>query len=136
MESTLLISLLLLLLFLWLFIRRRSNQAATRQARPKRRTTAFKNKTAYHAVSLKFPRDACAAAKALQGERFLSSDAPTLPLADCDAAQCECSFVHHGDRRSGKDRRNVFTASGYSAATGRFEHERRQGADRRNDNDT
>lgn len=133
MESTLLVGLLLLLLLLWLFIRRRSNRAAARPLQPAKRKFAPHTTSKYHAVSLRFASNACAAAKALQGERFLATEAPSLPLADCDAPNCECHFTHHDDRRSGKDRRNPFTATGYSASTGRFAQERRQQSDRRKD---
>lgn len=131
MESTLLVILLLLLLLLWLFIRRRSNRAASRPRKRANPKFAVNKKSKFHAVSLRFSSNACAAAKALQGERFLATEAPKLPLADCDAHSCECHFTHHDDRRSGKDRRNPFTASGYSASTGRFAQERRSPTDRR-----
>jgi hypothetical protein len=39
--------------------------------------------------------------------------------------------MHYKDRRTRQDRRNVFTSSGMSATTGKFEQERRQGDDRR-----
>ena len=138
MESTTLIILLGLLLALWLYIRHRSKQAAAKPAKPARRERRSMNSQdsgSYHAVSLKFPRDACAAAKKLEGQRFLSTEAPKLPLPECNSINCECRFLHHKDRRSGKDRRNFFTASGYSASTGKFEAERRTGADRREDED-
>ena len=131
MESTVLVGLLLVLLLLWLFIRQRSSQAAKRSPRQVGNKFAAQKKSKYHAVSLRFSHDACNAAKALQGERFLATEAPTLPLPNCDAHNCECHFAHHDDRRSGKDRRNVFTAAGYSASTGRFAQERRTQTDRR-----
>ena len=131
MESTLLVGLLLVLLLLWLFIRQRSNRAAKRPLKPAGNKFAAQKKSRYHAVSLRFSADACTAAKAMQGERFLATEAPSLPLPNCDAHNCECHFAHHDDRRSGKDRRNVFTAAGYSASTGRFAQERRSKTDRR-----
>ena len=59
----------------------------------------------------------------------------SLPLNNCDAAKCSCRFVHHEDRRSGKDRRSPFGSGGMGAVTGRFEQERRQGGDRRKHDD-
>ena len=85
----------------------------------------------YHAVSLKYSSSACDAAKAMTGRRFLSSAAPRLPLPECDALECRCQFVHHADRRSGKDRRSPFSPAGPSGGTGTFQTERRQGRDRR-----
>lgn len=59
---------------------------------------------AYHAVSILPGCDACAGARRLCGPRFLSRNAPRLPLAGCDAKNCECRFKHHRDRRSGSRR--------------------------------
>lgn len=62
----------------------------------------------YQAVSIQCRADACAAAKAIAGKRFLTAAAPTLPLAGCGAAQCHCSYARHADQRSDEDdRRSV-----------------------------
>jgi hypothetical protein len=53
----------------------------------------------WHAVTIAAPAGACAAAQACRGARFLSRDAPRLPLAECDAARCECKYRHYEDRR-------------------------------------
>ena len=58
----------------------------------------------YHAVSIKPGPRCCQTAKTMSGVRFLSKQAPRLPLPQCDAASCECKYVHHEDRRS-DDRR-------------------------------
>jgi hypothetical protein len=47
---------------------------------------------------------ACAAARACKDKRYLSTEAPRLPLAACDAASCKCKYRHFEDRRAG-DRR-------------------------------
>ena len=123
-----LVGLVVVLMLLWyLLMRRSSGSAATQQPRLEQ-TEAGGD---FHAVSIKFDADACLNAKALQGRRFLASDAPNLPLDNCDAARCNCRFVHHDDRRSGKDRRSPFGSAGMGAVTGRFEKERRDGDDRR-----
>jgi hypothetical protein len=36
---------------------------------------------------------ACAAARKLEDQRFLSRDAPKLPLRNCDYPNCECHYV-------------------------------------------
>ena len=60
----------------------------------------------YQAVSVHAYQGACEAAKGLQGERYLSAEAPAIPLENCTAARCHCVYRHHDDRRSGeKDRR-------------------------------
>lgn len=60
----------------------------------------------YAAVSIELGLKACPAALKLQGERFLSTDAPRLPLGDCDQSTCDCRYRKHDDRRSGDDRRD------------------------------
>ena len=55
----------------------------------------------FHAVSIAPGARACAAARELAERRFLSGDAPSLPLKDCGSSQCECRYLHHGDRRKG-----------------------------------
>jgi hypothetical protein len=121
---------LLLLVWLLLRLRKPAQKAAATKEAPRPRNTA------YHAVSIKFGEQACEAARALSGRRFLSSAAPRLPLADCDAAQCGCRFLHHEDRRSGKDRRSPFAAAGSGGGTGSFQQERRERPDRREDADS
>jgi hypothetical protein len=54
----------------------------------------------WHAVSIALCPRACGAARKYHGIRFLSKDAPILPLADCRAPLCTCRFRHHEDRRS------------------------------------
>ena len=128
-----LLGLAALLLVAWLYLRRR---AAAREAQKAVTVTRKKAEdTTYHAVSIKFGRDACAAAKGITGERFLATEAPRIPLPGCDAAVCECRFTHHKDRRSGKDRRSPFGAGSVGGGTGRFDAERRQQADRRKSDD-
>jgi len=58
----------------------------------------------YHAVTIAVGGRCCAAAEGLQEKRFLSREAPKLPLANCDRLTCECRYVHHDDRRHGPRR--------------------------------
>jgi hypothetical protein len=58
----------------------------------------------FHAVGVKPGQTCCQAALAIKGQRFLSAEAPQLPLKACDTA-CSCVYVHFDDRRSGSDRR-------------------------------
>ena len=132
--NTLLWVLLILALFAaWYFVRRAASPDENTRPEPVKRPGS--KKSAYHAVSIRFGKTACLAARELAGRRFLSSAAPRLPLPECDAAECDCRFRHHDDRRSGKDRRNPFSPAGISSATGRFEHDKRSGRDRRRDED-
>ena len=119
------------IIVLWLFFRRRSQ---TRQSpEPAKFKPAGSGDSTYHAVSIKFDTNACAAAQEMSGRRFLSSAAPRLPLPECNALECRCRFVHHDDRRAGKDRRSPFAASGYAGGTGSYQQERRENRDRRKD---
>jgi hypothetical protein len=71
------------------------------------------------------------AAREIDGRRFLATAAPRLPLPDCNALECNCRFIHHEDRRSGKERRSPFGPGGFGGGTGSFKTEQRQGGDRR-----
>jgi hypothetical protein len=59
----------------------------------------------WHAVSIVTGSSGCDAARALTATRYLSREAPRLPLAQCsDPESCSCSYKHYGDRR-GRPRR-------------------------------
>lgn len=58
----------------------------------------------YHAVSIAPGPRACAAAQGLRGKRFLSREAPALPLKNCSSGECTCHYEHHDDRRIGPRR--------------------------------
>ena len=130
---TVLLLLVVGLLIAWYFYRQGLDKPEERKDR--RISPALKNSSKYHAVSIKPGAYACSAANDLAGDRFLASEAPSLPLPGCDADDCDCHFTHHKDRRTGKDRRSPFTSGGIAAATGTFAGERRKGEDRRDDID-
>ena len=89
--------------------------------------TVTKNTSSpYHCVELKMPYDACEEVLQLHGKRFLSAEAPALPLRGCDQ-HCECKFKHYNDRRQ-DDRRDAFSSSGIHFSG---EKNRRLGGDRR-----
>lgn len=119
------------LIVLFVFVRKRSNRENIRPV--ERRVANPAAGTKFHAVSLKFYPNACQAAQEMEGRRFLSSAAPRIPLADCDAPECKCRFIHHKDRRSGDDRRNVWGQGLGSGSTGNYRKEQRKGTDRRDD---
>jgi hypothetical protein len=81
----------------------------------------------FHAVSIVPGEHACAAAYRFTGHKFLSRQAPKLPLPTCDAFHCTCRFKHHKDRRSGPRRRSdIGLMSGHYPG-----NERRQSGGRR-----
>ena len=65
---------------------------------------ARKTVSPYHAVGVIPGPRVCAAAEALRGKRFLSREAPTLPLKKCDRGDCQCRYEHYEDRRKGPRR--------------------------------
>jgi hypothetical protein len=80
----------------------------------------------WHSVTIVAPARACAAALANKGTRFLSSEAPRLPLKQCDAARCDCKYRHFPDRR-GEPRR----AEDAGAPSKSVKNERREKRGRR-----
>jgi hypothetical protein len=54
----------------------------------------------YHAVTIVPGATCCGAARNLRTQRFLSREAPPLPLAACTVSPCRCSYKHYDDRRT------------------------------------
>ncbi len=53
------------------------------------------------------PTSGCAAAAMCRNTKYLSKDAPRLPLAGCSHPEsCQCKYRHFEDRRSGVRRGN------------------------------
>lgn len=52
----------------------------------------------------------CEAVRQREEKRYLSGDAPFLPLRECDQAACECTYEHFDDRRADEDRRDTYAA--------------------------
>ena len=121
-----------ILVALLIFVRKRSAADAARSVRPTRPAAGLSDTgTKFHAVSIRYGPGACEAARAMEGRRFLSNAAPKLPLPDCDASECRCRFKHHKDRRSGRERRNIWGQGLGGGATGQYPQEQRDGRDRR-----
>lgn len=90
---------------IWSSRSNKKNKQAKNPSRPKVLTT-----NPYHCVELKMSHNACDAVLELQGKRYLSLEAPQVPLASCDR-DCACVFKHHEDRRA-EDRRDAFSPGG------------------------
>ena len=124
MDITISILLLVLLVLLFIYVRGKSasNEKKTASAAEAKPVSASK----YHAVSIRTAGRSCTAAISMEGQRFLSNEAPSLPLADCDRPdQCKCRFAHYKDRRSGGERRNPYRHS-ISGDTGSYREEQRK----------
>jgi hypothetical protein len=71
---------------------------------PKRpASTPSAKRQTWHAVGIVAGHMACMAARNCKGLRFLSKEAPRLPLPEC-VMLCECKYRHYDDRR-GQPRR-------------------------------
>lgn len=87
----------------------RPRNSSKRPNSPAPRTCATSR---YHAVSIWPCLEACPAAWKMENQPFLSTEAPTLPLAVCNQETCECRYRHYSDRRDGEDRRNRWGRTG------------------------
>jgi hypothetical protein len=66
---------------------------------------AKETKSRWSAVSIVPGSGSCEAAIALKGRRFLATEAPRTPLAECTCAQsCRCVYRKYSDRRAGPRR--------------------------------
>ncbi|HNP34927.1 MAG TPA: hypothetical protein PKK10_03645 [Woeseiaceae bacterium] len=131
MQKTLIV-LFVVLIAVWLYWRRRQARSVADSAKIQDKLSNDQG-SRYHAVAIRYSQFACAAARDIEGHRFLASTAPRLPLPGCDRDSCDCRFQHYDDRRSGHDRRSPFASGGLAASTGKYEQERRQGDERRLD---
>lgn len=95
-----------------------------------KRAVAVRTSSQWHAVAIKAKGESCDAVQARRATRFLSSDAPRLPLAECSTSDtCTCVYKHHADRRA-HARRQDEKDDGLRRST-KVEQERRQTHDRR-----
>jgi hypothetical protein len=106
-------------------------------ARQKRRsllaTTRRAPQRTFHCVEIRSGAVSCDAVKQLAGIRFLSDEAPTLPVSGCTSGKCTCGFVHFDDRRQ-QDRRNPYGQ--WSSIPPLLTGERRARRDRRKNQET
>lgn len=85
--------LLLFVLFVCLGFARRGNGVRPVSASRDRRR-------AFHAVAIRPAANPCSAARMAYGKRYLSTEAPGIPLPGCDCGNCTCVYVHFEDRRA------------------------------------
>ena len=89
----------------------------------------------YHAVSIHTGSSGCPPAKALKQKRFLSGEAPQLPLAECTSQKCHCVYQHHTDRRSGNGNRRAIGSAAVGMLRGDGERRRTSGRRKIDNND-
>jgi hypothetical protein len=101
-------------------------RAATEKKLPNPATTKPRS---WHAVRIVAKANSCDAARALLKMRYLSKDAPALPLESCvQGFRCPCIYKHHEDRRD-QPRRDAET--GLSGRSKKIDGERRVSRGRR-----
>jgi hypothetical protein len=94
-----------------------------------KKTTTVLTVGRWHAVSVATNGECCEAASGMHKMRFLSADAPVIPLTGCSRRDsCRCFYKHHEDRRGQLRRREEITGLRSKV---RVDEERRQGHDRR-----
>ena len=127
------IALLLALAALWLKSRAAaterdtSGKTQTRKRLPSasNNPASAANRNPFHAVSVKHGATACSPVLELQNRRFLSAEAPHLPLHECDIAQCQCKYRHHKDRRHRDGARRSFSQGHFAGQERRILQGRR-----------
>jgi hypothetical protein len=114
----------------WLVSRR---EAPRKEAQP-----APRKKTAgrFGAVEIRPRGGACQAALRLTGHRFLAKNAPALPLQDCAAERCACTFSKLPDRRTDARRleHDGLSAAMFLTKNRRGKRDRRRAAQRQRPN--
>ncbi|MEH6448712.1 MAG: hypothetical protein V7765_08580 [Oleispira sp.] len=76
----------------------------------------------FHCVETHHHAQCCNAVKELHGKRFLSAQAPTLPVNGCDQEHCHCDYIHHDDRRIEVRRDDVGLQHDMYGQNGETEH--------------
>jgi len=61
----------------------------------------------FASVRLRCDNHACGSAIEMRDQVFLASEAPTLPLTNCDATHCQCKYAKASDRRATEGRRAI-----------------------------
>jgi len=108
----------------WLVSRRRGRRSNPPLARRDRLGGRF------GAVQIRPRSGACRAAQLLQGHPFLAKNAPALPLRECKAERCSCTFSKLPDRRSDGRRleHGGLSATLFLAMNRRMKRDRRRAA--------
>jgi len=87
----------------------------------------------WHAVSVKPCPGSCPTATSGRDQRWLSREAPQLPLPGCTRPDtCRCTYQHHEDRRAGGRRAedtDAFRRPSHTLVERRGHHDRRKQSD-------
>ena len=92
-----------------------------------------KSKSTHAGLEFMPDKHCCDAAINMGGRRFLISEAPKVPLANCgDPGLCRCQYRNVDDRRVGDDRRSIVGALSTGMPIGDERSNNREGRERRN----
>ncbi|QYJ78373.1 hypothetical protein [Shewanella acanthi] len=61
----------------------------------------------FHCVSIEHYGNCCEKANEVKGKRFLSKEAPEIPMEECTYPDCHCRYQHYDDRRHNEDERRM-----------------------------
>jgi hypothetical protein len=86
-------------------------------------------------ISAEKCNSACEAVKAIQGQRFLLQDVPTIPMPECTSRNCQCGYVRYKDRRRAMGERRALFGLNSSRHVDNGEPERRERRGRRHSDD-
>lgn len=90
-----------------------------------------KQKPRYAGVEIIPQKGACCSeVRAIAGQRFLTNEAPLMPLPNCDMAQCNCRYRQVPERRT-DIRRDADVGIGSAMAMFREDCQRTMGPGRR-----
>ncbi len=88
----------------------------------------------YAAVRIKPHEHACNAAFDYSHRVYLASEAPLLPLNDCDKSDsCRCGYVHYDDRRNANMQRRGESITMTDVHSGRERRDETKHGRRKND---
>jgi hypothetical protein len=89
-----------------------------RSVNKRRRAQVATKDGEYQCVTIRPCLEGCVAVTEQQGNRYLSNEAPELPLPGCDTGECSCRYQYHMDRRENEDRR--FKLAQFNTAAARI----------------
>ena len=123
------ITVVIALVVLYVFLKHNTKKSKSPSVKQQQKNTS--QSTKFHAVSLQSMVHACKAAKDMEDKRFLSNTAPRLPLAECDALECNCKYIHYQDRRTNEFRRSPYQNNFGDEGFGQLEEDKRKQKERR-----
>jgi hypothetical protein len=122
MRFVLILILVTVALTYWYWHHSKSQEKKTKLFRAQAR-----ERNRFHCVAIRPRGKACDLAKQHEGIRYLSAEAPRLPLEGCTEPNCACRYMHFSDRRIEDRRLHI----GPVSLPGSVTTERRRRVDRR-----